>query len=61
MSGEVRTSDGEWEGLGRDRFIVDQGMVGDIPLKAGTKDTLLILIHIRPQGAGVDVELPFHA
>jgi len=35
--------------------------MGDMPLKVGTKDALLILIHIRPQGAGVDVELPFHA
>jgi hypothetical protein len=35
-------------------------MMGNIPLKAGTKDALLILIHIPPQGARVDVELPFH-
>jgi hypothetical protein len=36
-------------------------MMGDIPLKAGTKDTLSFSFTYGHRALGVDVELPFHA
>jgi hypothetical protein len=41
--------------------MVVQRRIGDLLAEAVTKVILLVLLHVRPQGGRVDVELPFHS